>query len=48
MRILGLSFVELGVLIGGILILQDRGTSWMFILGIALLSVGANRLARSL
>ncbi len=37
-----------GMLAGGVFILNERGVSWMFMLGIALLAVGATRLARNI
>lgn len=32
----------------GLFILLDRGASWMFIAGLALLAVGATRVARNI
>lgn len=43
----GMNLKEILMLGGGVFILMDRGASWMFILGVSLLAVGANRLARN-
>lgn len=45
---MGLNIKEIAMLVGGTFLLLDRGASWMFILGVALLAVGANRIARNI
>ena len=47
-RTVNFSFKEIAFLAGGCFILLDRGASWMFILGISLLSIGATRIARNI
>ena len=44
----GMNWKEMAMLGAGIFILYDRGVSWMFMAGVALLAVGANRLMRGL
>ena len=44
----GFSLKEIVILGAGIFILLDRGASWMFILGVGLLAVGATRIARNI
>lgn len=44
----GMNWKEIAILAGGVLILLDRGVSWTFILGMGLLSIGANRIARNI
>lgn len=44
----GMDLKEVVICGAGIFILLDRGASWVFILGIALIAVGATRLARNL
>ncbi len=49
MRLIGsITLSDALFLLAGVWILQDRGTSWMFMLGLGLLAVGANRVARAL
>lgn len=44
---MGMNWKEVVMLGGGVWILYSRGASWMFMLGVALLAVGATRLARN-
>ncbi len=45
---MNLNFKEVAILAGGVVILLDRGASWMFILGVGLLAIGATRIARNI